>query len=363
MPSVDLLFEPFIHGNLTLPNRIVMAPMTRSKSPMGIPGEDVAAYYRRRAEGGVGLIITEGTGVDHAASLASESIPRFHGTGLAGWKHVVDQVHSAGGKIMPQLWHMGAAGGQNDMRPNVGPTPSGVDLQGNPVGAAATENEIADLISAFARSAEHALELGFDGVEIHGAHGYLIDQFFWEHTNHRDDRWGGSIAARALFGAEITKAIRSAVGPDFPILFRFSQWKMNNYEARLVNSPDQLEQFLAPLNEAGVDVFHCSQRRYWEPEFEGSSLNLAGWTKKLTGKPTITVGSVGLTSEFTDWDNTDPLAFAGIDGLLDRLADDEFDLVAIGRMLIADPNWPVKLRSGQTDTILPFSRDRLAKLD
>jgi 2,4-dienoyl-CoA reductase-like NADH-dependent reductase (Old Yellow Enzyme family) len=137
-----------------------------------------------------------------------------------------------------------------------------------------------------------------DGVEIHGAHGYLIDQFFWEGSNRRDDEYGGDLAGRSRFAIELIQAVRAAVGPDFPIIFRFSQWKQQDYTARLVQTPQALAAFLQPLSEAGVDIFHCSTRRFWEPEFDGSELNLAGWTRQLTGKPTITVGSVGLDGEF-----------------------------------------------------------------
>src|SRR5947209_7077825 len=117
--SRNPLFEPFAHKSLQLANRIVMAPMTRSKSPSGIPGADVAAYYRRRAEGGVGLIVTEGTIVDRPGACASAEIPNFHTPeSVAGWRNVVKEVHAAGGKIAPQLWHQGMV-----RKPGTGPNP------------------------------------------------------------------------------------------------------------------------------------------------------------------------------------------------------------------------------------------------
>ena len=203
-----------------------------------------------------------------------------------------------------------------------------------------------------------------DGVEIHGAHGYLIDQFFWKGSNQRTDEYGGSRANRSRFAIELVQAVRAAVGPDFPIIFRFSQWKQQDYTARLVQSPEELGDFLAPLSAAGVDIFHCSTRRFWEPEFEGSDLNLAGWTRQLTGKPTITVGSVGLDGEFLQFMvKTDKVAQpANIEGLLERLNKQEFDLVAVGRALICDPDWAVKVREGRMEEILPFSREALKTL-
>lgn len=131
-----------------------------------------------------------------------------------------------------------------------------------------------------------------------------------------------------------------------------------------MQTPEQLEAFLKPLSEAGVDIFHCSTRRFWEPEFEGSDLNLAGWTRKLTGKPTITVGSVGLDGEFLQFMvKTDKVAApASIENLLERLNKEEFDLVAVGRALLVDPDWAVKVREGREQDILPFSRDALTSL-
>ncbi|MEW9673563.1 hypothetical protein [Ammoniphilus sp. 3BR4] len=131
-----------------------------------------------------------------------------------------------------------------------------------------------------------------------------------------------------------------------------------DYTAKLAKTPDELARFLAPLADAGVDVFHCSTRRFWEPEFEGSELNLAGWTKKLTGKPTITVGSVGLDGEFTKLLTEGASAnTAHLDGLIERLERGEFDLVAVGRALMNDPEWASKVRDGRTEELIPFSAE------
>ncbi|GAA0133880.1 NADH:flavin oxidoreductase [Paenibacillus sp. YSY-4.3] len=340
--SIQSLFKPFSFGDTTLSNRIVMAPMTRQFSPDGVPGADVAAYYRRRAENAVGLIITEGTVINHPDSSNQSNVPHFFGAdALNGWVNVVTEVHNAGGKIIPQIWHMGARGHVNDY----------------------SESDIEAIIQAFSQAAFEAKRLGFDGIELHGAHGYLIDQFFWEETNQRTDRYGGDFVGRTRFGAEVISACRHAVGPDFPIVLRFSQWKGTDYTAKLVKTPNELESFLAPLIDAGVDVFHCSTRRFWEPEFESSHLNLAGWTKKLTGKPTITVGSVGLdrdvTSFFTEGKGA---SLSRVDELIERLEREEFDLVAVGRSLIADPAWASKLREGRIDDWVPFDPEAVKKL-
>lgn len=362
--AAQLLARPYAINGLDLPNRVVMAPMTRDFSPGGVPTEDVAAYYARRAAGGVGLIVTEGTYVGHASTWASANIPRFHGeANLAGWQRVAEAVHAAGGTIVPQLWHVGAT-----RDPGTGPvpdadvlSPSGLGLDGAPKGRAMTQADIDAVIAAFAESAAAAERLGFDGVELHGAHGYLIDEFLWDGTNRRTDAYGGDLSARTRFPAEVVAAVRAAVSPSFPVIFRFSQWKGGAYDARLAETPQELEQLLAPLADAGVDAFHASTRRYWLPEFDGSDLNLAGWTKKLSGKPVISVGSVGLDKEFM---GPEGMAFqpgtTGIEKLLDRMENDEFDMIAVGRSLIADPDWPSRITKGEATN--PFSAELLGSL-
>ncbi|MBA1377857.1 NADH:flavin oxidoreductase [Pseudomonas brassicacearum] len=364
---VQALFKPFHLGALELPTRVVMAPMTRSFSPGGVPNAKVIEYYRRRAAAGVGLIITEGSTVGHKASNGYSNVPHFYGdAALAGWKEVVDAVHAEGGKIVPQLWHVGSVrriGTEPDASvPGYGPTEKLKD--GQVVVHGMNQADIDEVIAAFAQAAKDAQDIGMDGVEIHGAHGYLVDQFFWEGSNQRTDGYGGSLANRSRFAIELIRAVRAAVGESFPIIFRFSQWKQQDYTARLVQTPEALGEFLKPLADAGVDIFHCSTRRFWEPEFEGSELNLAGWTRKLTGKPTITVGSVGLDGEFLQFMvNTDKVAQpASLEKLLERLNKEEFDLVAVGRALLVDPDWAQKVREGREQDILPFSREALMTL-
>ncbi|MFD0679540.1 MULTISPECIES: NADH:flavin oxidoreductase [unclassified Paenibacillus] len=365
-PKVGPLFEPFTIGNLKVKNRIVMAPMTRAFSPGGVPGPDVAAYYRRRAENGVGLIITEGTLINDPAATNNPNIPNFHGEdALNGWANVVSQVHEAGGLIMPQLWHIGTdrkiGAIPNPEELPIGP--SGLDIAtGEKVNEPMSEARIASVIAAYAQAAADAKRIGFDGIELHGAHGYLIDQFFWEKTNQRNDNYGGDLVRRTRFAAEIVEACRRAVGPDFPIIIRISQWKSSDYQAKLAQNPEQLSQFLSPLVEAGVDVFHCSTRRFWEPEFEGSDLNFAGWVKKLTGKPTITVGSVGLDNEFISSFKGESAGTANVDALIEKLSKNEFDLVAVGRALLVDPAWAAKIRDGRTDELKVFTPQALGTL-
>ena len=366
--STETLFRPFTLKSLSLKNRIVMAPMTRAMAPDGIPGQPQVDYYRRRAEGDVGLILTEGTVIDRPSSRNLPGIPLFHGeAALAGWKGVADAVHAAGGKIAPQIWHTGStrAGDWEPAAPVE--SPSGLVGPDDPRGKAMTEEDIADTIAAFARAAADAERLGFDTVEIHAAHGYLIDQFFWEGTNKRTDLFGGAtIAERARFAAEVVKAVRAAVSADFPVMMRISQWKQQDYDVRLAHNPDELSAWLAPLVEAGVDMVHCSQRRVWMPEFpqiDGEKgLNLAGWVKKQLGVPTISVGSVGLNSDFFGAFRGQADGGATFENLIERMERDEFDLIAVGRMLIADPDWAAKVRDGHLDQLGGFSPEALKTL-
>ncbi|MER6426648.1 NADH:flavin oxidoreductase [Streptomyces sp900105245] len=364
--AAQILSRPIALNGLTVPNRIVMAPMTRMFSPGGVPGEDVRSYYARRAGAGVGLIVTEGTYVGHDSAGQSDRVPRFHGEEqLAGWARVAEDVHAAGGTIVPQLWHIGMVRKQGEPpfadAPAVGP--SGLVTEGAEVtGRAMTREDLDDVVAAFAQAAADAERIGFDGVEIHGAHGYLVDQFLWAGTNRRTDAYGGDPVARTRFGAEIVAAVRERVSAEFPVIFRFSQWKQQDYTARLAETPEELDAILAPLAAAGVDAFHASTRRYWLPEFEGSDLNLAGWTKKLTGKPVITVGSVGLDGDFINAFQGEGSPVKGIDNLLDRLEADEFDMVAVGRALLQDPEWAAKVLSDRFDDLKPYDAAALKTL-
>jgi len=364
------LFTPFKIKSLDLPNRIVMAPMTRSKSPNGVPGDDVAGYYARRAENEVGLILTEGTTIRRGGASNDPNVPNFHeADSLSGWKNVVEKVHAKGGKIAPQIWHMGmvrkAGSGPNPEAPT--DSPSGMTHTGKQVIDAPTSAEIDDMVLAYADAAAEAEKLGFDCVEVHGAHGYLIDQFFWDAMNQRDDKFGGtSLVDRASFASDILKEIRKRVSPDFPVILRYSQWKQQDYGARLATTPDDLEAFLKVFVDAGVDVLHASQRRYWEPEFpeiDGENgLNGAGWAKKLTGLPTITVGSVGLSGDFIGAFQGQGSGQRSLEDLEERLARDEFDLVAVGRALLQDPAWARKVHEGRTDELTDYDAASLATL-
>ena len=383
-PDLSGLFQPLQVRNLTLPNRVVMAPMGHQNSLAGVHRPGMAKFYARRAEGGVGLIVSDATAIPQRVAAWDMLCTHFYGIqALESWKRIISAVHGAGGRMMPQLWHAGFQR-ENDALPNPylkSLSPSGVYLPLKPdpksiradvqiLGEPMTIPEIEEVVEAFGEAAETAQRLGFDAVEIHGAHGYLIDQFFWAETNRRNDDYGGDIKRRSRFAAEVVKECRRRVGPDFPLFFRISQWKMTDYEARLAQSPAELEQVLLPIVDAGVDVIDTSTRRFWDAEFPDSDMNIAGWAKKLTGKPSITVGSIGIDRELdvTEFERsgiTKSSAKANsaltertiirFNRLMEMFHRGDFDLVAIARIILQNPAWANQVREGRHDLVSPFS--------
>lgn len=350
--DVTRLFAPTQLGHLELRNSFVMAPMTRSRSPQSTPTAEVAEYYRRRAAGGVALLITEGVLVDHISAGHHDDVPRLDSRTAVAWNAVVDAVHREGSRMFAQLWHLG--GERHDVGCTTAWTPSGVPGTGSPCPHTMSVHDIDAVVESFGRTAAQARARGFDGVEIHSAHGYLIDEFLWPETNRRTDGYGGSIANRVRFATEIVSAVRAATTPDYPISIRFSQFKERCFAAHIAESPRELEAILVPLMDAGATLFHASQRRFWEPAFEGSDLNLAGWAKKVTGLPAITVGSVGLQAgELRGCSHPEHSLAA----LAQRHAAGEFDLVAVGRPLLANPSFVNDVADECFDEMCDYHKD------
>ena len=335
------LLEPVTLAGLPLSSHFAMAPMTRKRSPGGVPTADVAAYYRRRAAGGIGLIITEGILVDHPSAGHESTVPVLTpGAAEAGWRVVTTSVHAAGGRIAAQLWHLGSS-----FEPaSEAWTPS--RMKGG---------DFKKIIDAYARSARTAVNAGFDAVEIHAAHGYLLDEFLWPLTNPRP------LPDRVAFPAEVVRAVRAEIPPSMPLIVRFSQFKERDHRARIAETPAELGAILSTLAAAGADVLHASQRRFDEPAFPETGLpdNVAGWAKRLTGLPTITVGSIGLSRAFLTHPasaEADPAPAGGLGRLLDRHARGEFDVVALGRVLLANPDWVRLAAAGRVDVIRDYRK-------
>lgn len=373
MTAIDALLAPLRTARIDFPNRVAMAPMARNYAPNYVPDAKMAAYYGRRAEHGIGLIITEASFIDHPVSNGHKGTPAIFGEeALNGYRKVVERVHAAGSKIFCQMWHMGGerpeGGIPNPEMPAV--SPSGVVGPGIPRGVALDLAGIREVQASFARAARDAKRVGFDGVEIHGAHGYLIDSFLSETTNRRTDAYGGTFEKRLRFAVEVIEQVRAAVGADFPISFRTSQWKAYDYAARIYHTPRELETALSSFMGAGIDMVHCSTRRFWDPEFEGSQLGLAGWAKKVSGLPTIAVGSVTLNVDSSVKDETSKgtrgfvtaEAVSNIGEVVERLERGEFDVIAVGRALLSNPDWLHKVKENRVAELTAFTKQHVKVL-
>jgi 2,4-dienoyl-CoA reductase-like NADH-dependent reductase (Old Yellow Enzyme family) len=361
--NLSPLFTPFVIKGMTLPNRFVMPGMQRQWCDNGVPQPRLAEYYRQRVEGGVGLIITESCAVDHPSSTQTPMFCRINNSTLSAWERCFEAVNRAGGRMLLQLWHEGALrkeGGEGYYSQFPTLSPSGLVHAGKPNGRSATLEDLDAIRDAFVRGALAAKKIGAAGVEVHACHGYLLDQFLWAETNRRTDGYGGDdIRERVRFPAEIVAAIRQAVGEDFPISFRFSQWKEVNYKARIAPTPEDLRTMLTILRAAGVDVFHASARYFWVPEWPDSDLGVAGWTKSMNDAPVIAVGSVGLDTDVMDnffGKEAKSTGEAGLRELLRRFNNCEFDLISVGRSLIGDAEWVNKVRDGRLSEIRMFTK-------
>lgn len=348
-------------------SRFVMPPMQIGMvDGNGAPLPAYIPYYCDRVEGGIGLVIVESTAVDHPSATGQSSATRIIPRNAAAWTEVVRQVHRSGGRILLQLWHEGAVRpeghGPHPNYPSL--SPSGLAGKGHFSGRACSDVDLQEIKRAFVEGAVLAQSCGFDGVELHGAHGYLLDTFLWQETNLREDRYGGPLEQRTTFAAEIINEIRHRTGPEFVISYRFSQFKEIDFSAKVCPTPESLGRVMLVLRSAGVDIFDISARRFYDPEFEGSELGIAGWVKKLTDAPVIAVGSVGLDIDlfhaFMDRDReaqlTSPVRFAE---LVSRFENGEFDMIAIGRSILADPAFIQKMRDGRYDEIIIFSKDTM----
>ena len=352
--TTDVLFEPFQSKSLSLRNRIVMAPMTRTRaSDHGVPTEAMAEYYARRARGGTGLVITEGTYTDAAFSKGYVNEPGIvTDAQIEGWRRVVERVHDAGAQIALQLFHAGRLSdpdvlGTAPRAPSAVPSEGEHQQTGNPMATprAMTEAEIEQALDGFAQAARNAMATGFDAVEIHGAHGYLLDQFLWEEANQRTDAYGGSLANRLRLPTEVTRAVRAAVGDEVAVMYRFSMWKLDDFAHVFGGGVDELREIATTLRDAGVDLFHVSTYDALAPAL-GTEQTLAGLTREIAGLPVIGVGKLH-----------DPVRAAGLIGAGDA------DLVAIGKGQIANPDWAENVRTGAIDNLIEFDGAMLETLD
>ena len=369
MPQeLDTLFTPLRVGSLVLRNRFVMPGMQRGLMNDGAPTAQMVDYMRRCAAGGVGLIISESTSPDHPSAYWQPVMGRLAAGTLAAWRPVVEAVRGEGAAFLMQLWHPGAMRKVAEGHPLAGfPawSPSGLIQGGRPHGHAMTRRDLQELKLAYVQAAEQAQLLGADGIEVHAAHGYLLDQFLWAETNRREDEYGGaSLAERARYPAQIVAAIRAAVGPDFVISYRFSQFKEVDYGATVADSPEDLGAMLALLRTHGVDLFNVSSRRFHKPEWPDSAhpqFTIAEWVKSMTDAVVMTCGSVGLNVEmfanlFDDQEPSELTLERDLRYLADRIRRGTLDLVGVGRMHIANNDFVKKVREGRLGELALFNK-------
>jgi 2,4-dienoyl-CoA reductase (NADPH2) len=334
------LFQPGRIGNMQLRNRFVQAPIfTQFASTFGEVDDKLIEYHRARARGGVGLIITENTSIDwEVGRTVGHPIRIDHDRFIGGLSNLVDAVHGEGAKIAVQLHHTGRQNSQGNTErnePPLAPTAGITSAFGTPP-RAIEEHEIPGLIDKYVQGARRAVAAGFDAIELHGAHGYLLGQFLSPYTNKRTDRWGGSLENRARFALEVVRAIREQVGSEFPLMYRLSVTEP--YDGGL-----SLEDGLAfcEMLEPYVDALDVSAGNYDTAMVllpmvaPGSLVNYAKAVKSRVSIPVIGVGR--LTWLF--------------DEMAQAVSNGELDFVALGRAGLADPDTVVKTRRGAPQSV------------
>lgn len=340
-----ILFETVKLGTLTIENRVGVAPMTRiSGTPEGHATEQMAKYYASFAEGGFGLVITEGTYTDELYSQCY-----FDQVGIANdeqaeaWKKVVDAVHRAGAKIIIQLEHGGALS-QGNRFTNRTVAPSAIKPKGKPLdfylGATsfpmpieASKEDLKEVVNGFVSSAVRAKLVGFDGIEIHGANGYLLDEFLTDYTNTRSDEYGGNTQNRVRFLVEVSTAIREAVGEDFTVGIRISQSKVNDYEYKWDGKEQDAKIIFEALGQSGLDYIHITEHRAWEPAFSETNgkKSLAAIAKEYGRLPVIANGHL-----------EEPVKAS------EMIMNGGADVITLGKGALANHDWVNKVKAGES---------------
>ena len=338
------LFSPLKLGSIDLSNRIVMAPLTRCRATGNVPNLLMKEYYSLRAD--AGLIIAEGTSPSPNGLGYARQPGLFSKGQVSGWREVTDGVHQAGGRMFVQLMHTGRVSHPANMQPGTkilapsalaAPGEMWTDASGMqpyPVPCEMSEADIAQAIAEYASAAKHAIEAGFDGIELHGANGYLIDQFLNTATNKRSDRWGGSIENRIRFAVEVAKAAASAIGAEH-IGMRISPYGVFNGTAADADMDAMYELLMTRLNEIGLAYIHV---------VDHSAMGAPEVSPALKAKIRATFKGRYILSGGYD------LARANSD-----LDASKGDLVAFGRPFISNPDLVEKLKHGTTLTEPDFN--------
>ena len=347
------LFSPGRIGDVALSNRAVVAPMTRiSAGPGGLATDEMAAYYAEYARGGFGLVITEGTYIDEAHSQGYVDQPGIANDAQhESWRKVVDAVHAEGVPVFMQLLHAGALIQHND-HVDEAVAPSAVEPVGEmaphykgegkfPTPREITKQEMKDIAAEFGAAAVRAIDAGFDGVEIHGANGYLADQFLTDYTNERGDEYGGPTARRVRYHTEIVAAVKQALDGRAPFGIRISETKVNDLAHSWAGGVDDAKTIFGAVGEAGPTYIHVNAHRGFEPVF-GSGKSLARLAREAAPRHVGIVACGKL--------NEPSLADA-------MLGDGTADATAIAKGALADPCWPRKIT--RDETLVAFDPEML----
>jgi len=327
--------------NQTLANRFALAPMTRtSAEPNGTPNDLMADHYEAYAKGGFGLLITEGTYTDNGPSQGYANQPGIiNAAQIEGWKTIVNRVHAAGSKMFVQLMHAGAQFQANHYLDQP-VAPSTVKPKGAPLGfygdqtqwktpTSMTIEDIQFAITGFAQSAVNAKAAGFDGIELHGANGYLLNQFLSTYFNHRDDSYGGNLENRLRIVVETIEAVREAVGNDFPLGIRLSQVTVTDPDYQLPEGEEGFRQIVEAVRDAGADFVHTTDGDVRRAPFIEGTKTLADVAAEVDNLELIINGGIDETNH-QDFAAHYPKA-----------------LLAIGKKALANPDFVQRLKEGK----------------
>ena len=340
MTNSDNLFAAGKLGQLQTTNRLVVAPMTRvSALEDGSVGPLMAQYYSEFAAGGFGVIVTEGLYTDRHYSQGYYKQPGLSSTEQAqSWQPIINSVQQQGAKIIAQLMHAGALSSYNRFSERSA-APSAIQPKGRQMSlyygsgdynlpVAMSLNDIENVLQGFADAARRAKEAGFDGVEIHGANGYLLDQFLTDYTNQRTDQYGGELRNRLRIYTDIVAAVRAAVGEDFLVGVRFSQKKVNDSQYCWPAAEQAAQEIFSGIAASGVDFLHITEPDIAQSAFAGGA-SLVSLAKKYSGLAVIGNGGVETAEQAS-------ASFTG----------QNVDFLALGKVALANPDWPNLARLG-----------------
>lgn len=335
------MFSQFDLGSLYLKNRLAVAPMTRtSASGDGYVSKEMITYYSTFAAGGFGLIITEGTYTDKAFSQGYINQPGIADDQQAkSWGELVNSVHAQGAKIFIQLMHAGALTQGNRFRSEtIAPSaiqPKGEQLSiygGNgsyPCPREISLKEIDEVIKGFVHSAIRAKSVGFDGIELHGANGYLLDEFLTDYTNQRNDEYGGSLQGRVRLLVRVINAVKKGVGYDYPVGIRISQGKVNDGRHKWENGEEEAKMIFSTLAKADPSFIHVTEYDICQSAFQHGTKTLSQLAKLHSKVPIIANGNLHQP-----------------DQIKSILSSGDADLVSLGKAALANMDWPICTMTG-----------------